>query len=80
VPSIFEAQGFARMVTKRLGWTRRTHLTSGTHRAVVTTQAQVSGHGRKILEHTSSPTLISVVEALKHGGIENEVRMSKSSG
>jgi CTP synthase len=80
LPNIFEQQGFARLVTKRLGldkgepdlteWQRIVRaVTQPKHHVTV---AMVG----KYLEHNSQPdTYISVVEALKHGGIENEAQV-----
>ncbi len=77
LPMRFEEQNFARLVTKRLGLDESTPELKDWKRIV---RAVKEPHGRvtvaicgKYMEHISQPdTYISVVEALKHGGIENE--------
>ncbi|HEX8464297.1 MAG TPA: CTP synthase [Abditibacterium sp.] len=77
LPMIFEKQGFARKVLKRLGlpndepdlthWKRiEETLESPRHRVKVA----ICG---KYLEHAAQPdTYISVVESIEHGALENE--------
>jgi CTP synthase len=80
LPMIFEEQGFARMVTKRLGldrndpdlgeWQRIVHAVKNPKRRVTI------GICGKYMEHNSQPdTYISVVESLKHGALENEAEV-----
>ena len=77
LPIFFERQNFARLVTKRLGldaaapdlqdWHRIVHAVKHP-RSTVT--VAICG---KYMEHLAQPdTYISVVESLKHGGLENE--------
>ena len=80
LPMIFEEQNFARLVTKRLGleknapdlteWKRIVGAVTNPKKRVT---VAICG---KYMEHTSQPdTYISVVESLKHGGIENEAEV-----
>jgi CTP synthase len=79
LPMIYEEQNFARLVTKRLGlngsapdledWERIVHAVQNPRCAVT---VAICG---KYMEHNSQDTYISVVEALKHGGIENEAHV-----
>lgn len=80
LPMIFEEQNFARLVTKRLGlsknepdlseWQRIVHAVKNPQRRVVV------GICGKYMEHNEQPdTYISVVESLKHGGIENQAEV-----
>ncbi len=81
LPMIFEKQDFARLVTKRLGlssqapdlsdWSRIVRAVKNPQNAVT---IAICG---KYMEHQAQPdTYISVVEALKHGGIENETQVN----
>ncbi len=81
LPMIFEKQDFARLVTKRLGlssqapdlsdWSRIVRAVKNPQNAVT---VAICG---KYMEHQAQPdTYISVVEALKHGGIENETQVN----
>ena len=81
LPMIFEQQGFAQLVTKRLGlssqapdlsaWSRIVRAVKNPRNAVT---VAICG---KYMEHQAQPdTYISVVEALKHGGIENEAQVN----
>jgi len=76
LPMIFEEQNFAKLVTRRLGldspepdlseWQRIVHAVLNPREKVT---IAICG---KYMEHVSQPdTYISVVESLKHGGIEN---------
>ncbi len=80
LPMIFEEQNFARLVTKRLGleknepdlseWQRIVHAVKNPKRRVTV------GICGKYMEHNEQPdTYISVVESLRHGGIENEAEV-----
>ena len=80
LPMRFEEQNFARLVTKRLGFEESAPDLKDWKRIV---RAVKSPRGKvkvaicgKYMEHVSQPdTYISVVEALKHGGIENEAEV-----
>ncbi len=81
LPMIFEKQNFARLVTKRLALNSQTpDLTDWSRivRAVKNPQGAVTiAICGKYMEHLAQPdTYISVVEALKHGGIENETQVN----
>ena len=78
LPSIFEEQGFARMVIKRLGLPEKTPDLTEWNRIVKAVKNPKSSVRiaicGKYMEHAAQPdTYISVVEALKHGALENEV-------
>jgi CTP synthase len=80
LPMIFEEQNFARLVTKRLGLDKQTPDLSEWQRIVRAVknpkQRTVIGLCAKYMANEASPdTYISVVEALKHGGIENEAEV-----
>lgn len=81
LPMVFERQNFARLVTKRLGldskepnldeWKRIVHAVKNPRSTV---NVAICG---KYMEHVAQPdTYISVVESLKHGGIENEAEVN----
>jgi CTP synthase len=81
LPMVFEKQDFARLVTKRLGlsgvapdlseWSRIVRAVKNPRAAVT---VAICG---KYMEHQAQPdTYISVVESLKHGGIENETQVN----
>ncbi|MBV9865025.1 MAG: CTP synthase [Abitibacteriaceae bacterium] len=81
LPLVFEKQNFARLVTKRLGldgkepvldeWKRIVHAVKHPRCRV---NVAICG---KYMEHVAQPdTYISVVESLKHGGIENEAHVN----
>ena len=81
LPMIFEKQNFARLVTKRLALNSQTpDLTDWSRivRAVKNPLGAVTiAICGKYMEHMAQPdTYISVVEALKHGGIENETQVN----
>jgi CTP synthase len=80
LPGIFEQQNLARLVVRRLGlsthppdlseWERIVYAVTHPRREV---KIAICG---KYMSHDSQPdTYISVVEALKHGGIENQVEV-----
>jgi CTP synthase len=80
LPMIFEEQNFARLVCKRLGLEKNTPDLSEWQRivhAVKNPKKRVTiGLCAKYMANEASPdTYISVVEALKHGGIENEAEV-----
>lgn len=81
LPIVFERQNFARLVTKRLGLDRQEPDLTEWHRIVQSVQhprhqVRIAICG-KYMEHISQPdTYISVVESLKHGGIENEAAVN----
>lgn len=80
LPMIFEEQNFARLVTKRLGLNGNAPDLSEWHRivdAVKNPKGKVTiGLCAKYMANEASPdTYISVVEALKHGGIEHETEV-----
>ncbi len=80
LPSIFEEQNFARMVCKRLGLDKTAPDLTEWNRivqAVENPKKRVTiGLCAKYMANEASPdTYISVVEALKHGGIENEAEV-----
>ncbi|MDF2440020.1 MAG: synthase, partial [Abditibacteriota bacterium] len=81
LPMFFEKQGFAKLVCKRLGlnapspdlgaWSRIVRAVKNPSSAVT---VAICG---KYMEHMAQPdTYISVVESLKHGGIENEAQVN----
>ncbi|HVF09517.1 MAG TPA: CTP synthase [Abditibacteriaceae bacterium] len=81
LPMIYEQQNFARLVTKRLGLNGNTPDLDDWQRIVQAVQnprcAVTVAICGKYMEHISQPdTYISVVEALKHGGIENEAHVN----
>ncbi len=80
LPMVFEEQNFARLVTKRLSldkaepdlteWRRIVNAVQNPKRHIT---VAICG---KYMEHNSQPdTYISVVEALKHGALENEAHV-----
>lgn len=80
LPMIFEEQNFARLVTKRLGLEKNGPDLSAWQRIVNTVkspkQRVTVGLCAKYMANEASPdTYISVVEALKHGGIENDAEV-----
>jgi CTP synthase len=81
LPMFFEQQGLAKLVCKRLGlnaqapdmtqWSRIVRAVKNPRSAVT---VAICG---KYMEHMAQPdTYISVVESLKHGGIENETQVN----
>lgn len=80
LPGIFEEQNFARLTIKRLGlsthapdlsdWTRIVDaVKSPKHRVTVALC------GKYMADNSSPDTYISVIEALKHGGIESDAEV-----
>jgi CTP synthase len=81
LPMFFEQQNFARLVCKRLGLNAQTpdmNAWSRIVRAVKNPRSSVTvAICGKYMEHMAQPdTYISVVESLKHGGIENEAQVN----
>jgi CTP synthase len=80
LPLVFEEQHFARLVTKRLGlnskkpdlteWKRIVKVVKNPARKVT-----VALCGKYMADNDQPDTYISVLEALKHGGIENDAEV-----
>ena len=80
LPGIFENQNFARLVIKRLGLSTHAPDLSQWNRIVEVVQnpkrkVKIALCGKYMSDNTSPDTYISVVEALKHGAIENDAEV-----
>jgi len=80
LPGIFEEQNFARLVIKRLGLSTHAPDLSQWNRIIEAVQnpkrkVTIALCGKYMSDNTSPDTYISVVEALKHGAVENEAEV-----
>lgn len=80
LPGIFEEQNFARLVIKRLGLSTHAPDLTEWNRIVAAVQnpkrkVTIALCGKYMSDNTSPDTYISVVEALKHGAVENEAEV-----
>jgi CTP synthase len=80
LPSIFEEQNFARLAIKRLGLSTHAPDLTEWNRIVKAVQnpsrkVRVALCAKYMADNSSPDTYISVVEALQHGGIENDAQV-----